>query len=419
MKKIWIVLMALMLVLSVSLVSCDKKKDEETPDTEASDSANNPEDTSPQETPKVEKQCAFSVKLDNGNSLSGVKFTLKCGSDTYELVSGSDGTVSAKLVVGKYTISYDYETLPSGCAPDTFSVDVTADTSDILLTVVDNNPNGTLAKPFIIVEDVTALTLDAKGEVYYIYRGAAMRYLTVENEGVVITYKDTEYTAEGGKVVVPITPQVGEITRFSIKNTTDAQLELSVCMVSPKGSMENPYDMEGNSAEASVPADGAVYYKYVAEKSGILVVSSANEKNNISLSNLNTYAVTPSTDGASGTYMLVSEGDEVVIEVSSTDGENAAVIAFEVNCYAGTEADPAPVIDDSIDLSLSAGATIVFSAEAGKTVSFSNTSVTLTVGGEDYSGTSVEVVLAGAGETVTFTLTNHRNATTSLSFDVE
>ena len=419
MKKLLIFLMALMLVLSLGLTSCDKKNDDENePITTESETVKEPEKT-PQATTKVEKQCTVSVKLDNGDSLSGVKLTLKCGTSEYALETGADGTVEAKLVLGKYTISYDYDTLPSGCAPDTFSIEITANTAEILLMVVDNNPNGTAAKPFFIVEDITPLELEAECEVYYIYRGAAMRYLIVENDGVVITYKDEEYTAVDGKVMIPITPQLGEMSRFSIKNTTDAKLEISIFMEAPKGSMENPIAIEGSSAQASVPAEGAVYYKYVADKTGVLVVSSENTLNNISLSNLNTYAVTSATEGAKGTYMYVSAGDEVLIEVSSTDEKNAVVIDFAVNCYAGTETDPVPVLVESIDLSIPADAEIIFSAAAGKTVSFSNRAVTLTVGGEDYSGQSVEVVLAGSAGTVTFKLTNTEDSLVHLVFDVE
>ena len=418
MKKLLIFLMALMLVLSVSLVSCNKKNnDENEPITTESETVKEPEKT-PQATPKVEKQCTISVKLDNGESLSGVKLTLKCGTSEYALETGANGTVETKLVLGKYTISYDYDTLPSGCAPDTFSVEITADTAEIRLIVVDNNPNGTFAKPFYIVEDVTPLEIDAGCEVYYIYRGAAMRYLTIENEGVVVKYHDEEFSAENGKVVVEITPSLGEMSRFSVKNTTDAKLEISICMVAPKGSMENPFDLEESSAQASVPVGGAVYYKYVADKNGVLMVSSRNTLNNISLSNLNSYAVTSATEGALSTYMYVSEGDEVLIEVSSTDEQNATTIEFSVNCYAGTEADPVLVIGNAIDLSIPGGSAIVFAAEAGKTVSFFNRSVTLTVGGEDYSG-SVEVVLAGSAETVTFKLTNTGDDLVHLMFDVE
>ena len=102
MKKLLIFLMALMLVLSLGLTSCNKKNDDENePTTTESETVKEPEKT-PQATPKVEKQCAISVKLDNGDSLSGVKLTLKCGTNTYTLESGANGTVDAKLVLGKY-----------------------------------------------------------------------------------------------------------------------------------------------------------------------------------------------------------------------------------------------------------------------------------------------------------------------------
>ena len=294
MKKLLIVLMALMLALSLSLVSCGKKDKGDEPDTSESESIEEPQEKPQEEAPKVEKQCTFSLKLDNGESLSGVKLTLKSGATEYTLESGADGTVSTKLVLGKYSISYDYDTLPSGCMPDSFSVDITANTSEVLLTVIDNNPNGTLAKPFFIMEDVTPLTIDAGREVYYNCRGS-MRYLIIESDGVVVTYEGAEYTAEDGKIVVLISPELDESARFSIKNITDEALEISICMEAPKGSMENPIAMEGNSAQASVPAEGAVYYKYVADKNGVLVVSSENEKNDIRLSNQSTSVVTSNT----------------------------------------------------------------------------------------------------------------------------
>ena len=79
----------------------------------------------------------------------------------------------------------------------------------------------------------------------------------------------------------------------------------------------------------------------------------------------------------------------------------------------------APVIVESVEVSLSAGAMIWFSAEVGKTVSFSNSSVTLTVGSEDYTGQNVEVVLAGNESPVLFKFTNNGDSMTNLSFDVE
>lgn len=425
MKKLIISLVALMLILSVAFVACDNGKNgENNTDTTGSDTVTETEAITDGETQKNEtvKQCTVSVKLDNGNSISGANITLKLGQNEYKLVSGEDGTAKAELPVGKYSVSYDYDSLPSGCYPDTDSVEVAEDTSEIVLTIIDNNPNGSKEKPFYVVDDVTALSLGAGSEIYYIYRGAAVRYLTIENNGVSVVYKGTEYKAENGKVTVTITPQMGEMTSFSIKNNTDAEIETEMSMLSPEGSMENPFNLEGNFAEVSVPADGAVYYKYVAEKSGILVVSSASELNNISLTNSNTYAVTSFTEGGAGTYMPVSEGDAVIIAVSSTDSENAAVIDLKVNCYVGSAEDSVPVIDESIEISLSAGATVSFFAETGKTVTLSNQSVTLSFGDQEYTPTadeSVAVTLNGEGETVSFTLTNNGDSTVSVSFDVK
>lgn len=422
MKKLLIILLSLVLIATVALVSCEKENSEETKNNATTNAATETEKATEAETDaKDSASCTVSVKLDNGDSVSGAKFTLTLGEENYDLVSGEDGTVKADLPAGTYSISYDYDSLPSGCYPYTETVEIAADTTEILLTIVDNNPNGTAEKPFFISEDVTAVSVEAGGEVHYVYRGAAMRYLTIENEGVSVTYKDTEYKAENGKVTVLITPQMGEMTSFFVKNNTDAKIETSMSLVSPEGSMENPYDFEGNSADISVPAGEAVYYEYVAEKNGILVVSSASELNNIALTNTNTYAVTSFTAGAAGTYMLVSEGDSVIIAVSSTDAENEAVIDVAVNCYSGTDGDAVPVVTEFVEISLPAGAAVTFFAETGKTVGLSNPSVTLTVGDKDYTPTDDEAIaltLEGEGETVLFAISNNSEGMISVSFGV-
>ena len=252
MKKLLIILLSLVLIATVALVSCEKENSEETKNNATTNAATETEKVTEAETDaKDSASCTVSVKLDNGDSVSGAKFTLTLGEENYDLVSGEDGTVKADLPAGTYSISYDYDSLPSGCYPYTETVEIAADTTEILLTIVDNNPNGTAEKPFFISEDVTAVSVEAGGEVHYVYRGAAMRYLTIENEGVSVTYKDTEYKAENGKVTVLITPQMGEMTSFFVKNNTDAKIETSMSLVSPEGSMENPYDFEGNSADIS------------------------------------------------------------------------------------------------------------------------------------------------------------------------
>ena len=425
MKKLIIPLLALLLALSVALVACDGGSNGEGK-TDTSESATVEQTEAPTEeatqSPAATRQCIISVKLDNGALLAGVKFILSCDQNEYELVSGEDGTVSAELVVGTYTVSYDYDSLPSGCYPDTDAVEVGETASELLLTVIDNNPDGSAEKPFYVVDDITALSIDAGVEVHYVYRGMAIRSLVIENSGVSVFYKGAEYRAENGKVSVMLTPQMGEMIAFSIKNNTNARIDTEMSMVSPVGSMENPFALEAGSAEASVPAGGAVYYEYVANANGILVLSSTSELNNISLTNMNTYAVTSFTEGAAGAYMPVSKGDTVVIAVSSTDGENAAVIDLKVDCYVGSAEDPVPVIDSAIEISLPAGAAVSFFAETGKTVTLSNPSVTLTVGDQEYTPTETRYVLItlnGEGETASFTLTNNSDSAVSVLFEVK
>ena len=426
MKKLLVALIALMLVLPVAFVACKSEKSEEPMTDATTEEALAKTEATTEKTPEapeiVTRQYTVSFKLDNGNVLPDAKVTFKQGENEYPLVSGKDGTATIELAIGKYSISYDYDSLPAGCYPETTSVDLTADALEITLIVVDNNPNGSPAKPFYIMEDVTALSLEVGSELHYVYRGAAVRYLTIESNGVSVVYKGEEYKAENGKVTVVITPKMGEMTSFSVKNNTAAKIESSLSMLSPEGSMENPHKLTGNLAEASVPAGEAVYYAYVAEKSGMLVVSSENALNNIALTNSNTYAVTSFTAGGKGTYIAVSKGDTVIITVSSTDSEHAAVIDVHVSCYAGTAEDPVPVINDSIEITFSAGSAITFFAEVGKTVSFSNQSVTLKVGDKEYTPNStmaVSLSLSGDGETVAFTLINNSNSPVSLSFKVK
>ena len=424
MKKLIIALVAFVLVLPIAFVACGNGKSEEpqtdTTGTETLTQTEVPTDEDPQKTDVV-KQCTLSVKLDNGEDISGVKITLKQGENEYQLVSGENGTVAVELSVGKYSVSYDYDSLPSGCYPDTDAVEITADTSEITLTIIDNNPNGSAEKPYFIANDVTEFTAEAGAEVHFIYRGAALRYLTIANEGVSVSYKGTVYQPENGVVTVVIAPQVGEMTRFSVKNNSSAKIESSLSLLSPEGSMENPIVLESDSVDASVPAGEAVYYEYTAEKNGILVVSSQNTLNNISLINTTTNAVTSFTLGGAATYMPVSAGDTVKIAVASTNSEQAAVIDLSVKCYQGTADDPVPVLDGSVELSFAPSATVAFSAAPGKTVRLSDASATLTVGDKTYTPTdimAVALVLEGDSASVVFTITNNEANVVSISFEV-
>ena len=81
------------------------------------------------------------------------------------------------------------------------------------------------------------------------------------------------------------------MVKFCIKNTSSTTIETEIALLAPLGSMSNPIVLAQATATASVPEDGGVYYAWTATKTGVLVVSSQNTKNNISLTNMNTNAV--------------------------------------------------------------------------------------------------------------------------------
>ena len=84
-----------------------------------------------------EEQITITVVDTDGNKASGVTFTLKCeGLDDLTLTTGADGTVKAEIYPDTYSVSYDYETLPENCTPDTFGVTVKADTTAISLILI-------------------------------------------------------------------------------------------------------------------------------------------------------------------------------------------------------------------------------------------------------------------------------------------
>ena len=231
------------------------------------------------EAPATDAEYLFTVTLDNGTAAPSVSFIL-VGEAEHPLTSGADGKVTARLPEGSYTVLFDYDTLPEGCIPETEEVTLTRESTEISLTLVDNTPDGSVAKPFFISEDVTALTLAAGEEAHYVYRGAAMRQIVIPSADVTVTYAGQTYAGNGEGVTVDLIPVIGEVTTFSVKNVSGAKVETSMTLVAPLGSMENPIPMTGSTASVNVPAGGAIYYLLTAEKSGVLLVTSESATNN-------------------------------------------------------------------------------------------------------------------------------------------
>ena len=280
-----------------------------------------------------EELVTVTVVDTDGNVAAGVTFTLKCeGLDDLTLTTGADGTVKADIYPDTYSVSYDYETLPANCTPDTFSVTVAADTSDISLIISNNTPNGTAQRPFIIVENVTDLTIAAGEEIFYTCRVVMDRTLRVLGEGIEINYNGESYTSEvtllsGGAIV-----DTGHLTTFSVKNTSAVTVETQIEMIFPEGSLENPIEITLGATTANVPAEQGIHYKWTATQSGVLVISKEPSDYDISANKISANDIPIYSDSQDNgdEHLEVSAGETVFISVSNNTKE-AREITFTLS----------------------------------------------------------------------------------------
>ena len=345
----------------------------------------------------------FEVHLDDGSSLSGIKFSLVRGDVKYDLVSGADGRASTALPAGTYAVEYDEETMPEYCWGETYGVKVEEGKSIYTIVVVDNRPNGTEEKPFPTTDEFTEVTVDAGAEIFYSYRGTSATFILIKDSNLVVYYSGNVYTAINGEILVELAPnEIGQITLFSIKNNTSNPITASVEMFGRPGTSDNPFVLDGNGATATVGKDQTVYYTWTADKDGVLVLVSPTVGNDIVITRSYVMIIDgeevpiPITSGTGGgmyAYSYVSAGDVIEIGVSyvTTDADGNISdddvthdVEFSIYTYEGTESDPIPVYDDEIYLSVDAGAELVFAIANGETIEIStDDSITVTNNGAE------------------------------------
>ena len=351
---------------------------------------------------------------DKGNTLSGFNFTLTGGGENITFTTDASGSATKELYEGlSYTVELyrpadgsEETDAAYGYTLSTFSVKLAEGAEGVTITLNDNRPDGSLEKPFYVYEN-TEITVAPGAEIYYECRGSVDSWLEMRGEGFTVTYNGKTLTPEDGLVKLVFELDGGDnpadvkFETFAIKNTGTQSFETVIEFVSRPGSYNNPYDAESDSFTASVV--DTVYYQYTVNAAGTLVLTSNSANNNIKLTNNN--VVTSYTYGAKGTYIAVDAGDVVKIEISTTDSVPSD-IDIALSIHLGTESDPLPVFSDELEIKLDAGASVSYSAEAGKKIVISNANVTVTTGGEVKSPNSLGVITVNVGADGIFTVTN-------------
>ena len=313
-KHLFTLLLSAAFVFSLS--ACDGEENSSSSSSSPTSIDSSSESTNENENSDI--ACTFTVSVDTGVTAANVAFTLTSGASSYDLTSNANGVATAELPAGTYEISYNSDTLPSACTPDVYSVTVSETAAEFTLLLINNTPDGSANKPFLVTDNATALSLDAGEELYFRYRGESAT-LYVGSENVSVVYNGTTYTAFDGKVTVEIGAQDYMGTIFSIKNTSNATVETEMEFVYPLGSMNNPIVLSGDSATttAEVAENGSVVYKWTATKNGVLTISTANTLAYISVTNPTAIAQPDDISGAGSTTVNCSAGDVILIIVGN------------------------------------------------------------------------------------------------------
>lgn len=367
-------------------------------------------------------EVTFTVKVEDGDVIPGVEICLTRGEEKVTVTAGDDGRVTATLDVGTYFIEYNYDTVPSGFFQTDFEVEVKMDTTAVELKFIDNNPDGTEGNPFFISEDETEIVIEPGQEIFYSYRGAVAKNLTINSDALSVTYNGETYEPVDGVVSFFIVPEIGVNSFFSVKNNSDNTVSEIIKLISPLGSMENPIVLEGNSASATVPAESVVYYNWTATESGVLIVNLTDKKDNaIALTRVlaGDIPVSSHTAGDNYAYIIVAKDDVITVSVS-TDKKEESTVDFSLEIYAGTESEPVPVLIDFIDLSYMQGESISFSAEAGKTVTVRDEdNIKITYGGEALTPEKDKISFTVADGDTVFTVENTYEGINSVIIEIK
>ena len=286
----------------------------------------------------------FTVKDDAGKVLAGVTVILANGEDEqYNLTttaSDSNGKITAKLYTGTYDVYFDYDTDALGYyISDTDSITVNADTTVLDLVLVDNNPDGTVEKPYVISAGENEITLPVGASYNYIvYRAVNLFFTATEATGVKVIYKDVEYTADADGVIY--FPLLGADTNSAeqlvIENNTESAITFSLEVNSALGTHGNPIVIETAGTAittATLTGEDIVYYTYTAAISGTFTITVGTDGAYVSMLNATTYESVNSAEDAEGgvIVLLVNEGDVILIDVSIGEATGAVTFTPEIS----------------------------------------------------------------------------------------
>lgn len=215
-----------------------------------------------------------------GNPIANVKVSLEDENfNKYEGTTNNDGKIVLSLLVGRYDISYDLSELDANYITGATSVTLSDEDREINLEFVDNTPNGTFERPFVISTDETSVSLTIPANTKYEYKipFGGGRTVTFYSPDIEVLYH--ERAEDGSYSSAQYLPDSkGEISfklretdtntpnLFSVENKSGQSITFNVSLVSRLGSLSNPIVIDSIEGPVSceLAAETTVNYKWVA-----------------------------------------------------------------------------------------------------------------------------------------------------------
>ena len=295
----------------------------------------------------AEVSVTVTVKDQDGECIASAKVILsQKGAEVVSGTTDAEGKFSAKVKEGSYSATV--EQLPEGYLADSlYSVSFSQESVNAEITVINNIPNGTEARPFHIVDSSTSVTVPAKARVYYSVHNANGKIFTLTDGAVSVTVGENTYApdADGNIEFVFSTNSSRDSILFCLANDGDADEEVSFTILSPIGAMDNPYDASLSDVNTvKLAKDATVYFGFTATKNGFIVTRADCDYSNISIINNTKSTVSNYTDGERCAYLRAEAGDTILIAVSlvtdSSIDKGDGTVGFTVEEIAGSASEP-------------------------------------------------------------------------------
>ncbi len=204
--------------------------------------------------------------------------------------------------------------------------------------------SGTKNDPYMEIPNLDNMTvktvsIGASKSVYYgIYRIGGM-IVTVNDKDAYIVYEGTRYNASNGVVTLTIANALAsDAIYLEVGNSGSAAKEFTISFTNPTGSFMNPTVVKSIGSDVSISLEAGIetghYYKYIAEKNGVLRFYKSSDAESVMLitNNRNSAQISfeEKEEGAEYVEIEVTKGDEIIINVGAKPNKRGKYPAADI-----------------------------------------------------------------------------------------